>query len=347
MMKTIDCVECGETVPYGRLSCPACGTLLASVTGGRSRVARPDDVPVLDAAPEELASSGVAVATAEREADVPVKPRATARPAADVETQPAPVAVARATKRSPAAPRRVAAAKRRLFDPAPISESPTPWAPLETPEPVLTGRPYQRHVSLEPDPTTWNAPLPSAYRPPTLTLSSATAVGAGASAGMAAAIAQAPSMAAPRTSDLGVPRSMVIDAARLTEIASWFVIVGATMSMLGFLLPWSVTVIGASGIGGYFDSWGMASPTHGFIVLGLLGVLALGILPTPVAAWFKTGVLGIALGSLIIGLVWPYIVGRLGADVGVTVTALGGLALVLGGVAASWATRNAEPNPGV
>jgi hypothetical protein len=343
MMKTIDCVECGETVPYGRLSCPACGTLLASVTGGRSRVVRPDDVmPVPDAAPEELASSGVAVATAEREADIPVEPRV----AAEVEAEPAPVAAAVATRRT-AVPRRATAAKRRLFDPAPIEETPTPWGPLETPEPVLAGRPYQRHVSLEPDPTTWNAALSSAYRPPTLTLSSATAVAGGASAGMAAAIAQPPSMAEPRTSDLGVPRSMVIDAARLTEIAGWFVVVGATMSMLGFLLPWSVTVIGASGIGGYFDSWGMASPTHGFIVLGLLGVLTLGILPTPVAAWLKTGVLGIALGSLIIGLVWPYLVGRLGADVGVTVTALGGLALVTGGVAASWATRNAEATPGV
>ncbi len=31
--KTIDCVDCGESVPYGRLSCPACGALLASVAG--------------------------------------------------------------------------------------------------------------------------------------------------------------------------------------------------------------------------------------------------------------------------------------------------------------------------
>ena len=86
---------------------------------------------------------------------------------------------------------------------------------------------------------------------------------------------------------------------------------------------------------------------HAFVVLGLLAVLALGILSTPVAAWLKTGVLGIALGSLIIGLAWPYLVGRLGADVGVTVTALGGLALVIGGVTASWATRHAEPDPSV
>ena len=32
--RKIRCTDCGETVPIGRLSCPACGTLLASVTGG-------------------------------------------------------------------------------------------------------------------------------------------------------------------------------------------------------------------------------------------------------------------------------------------------------------------------
>ena len=30
--RTIECGECGESVPYGRLSCPACGALLAAVT---------------------------------------------------------------------------------------------------------------------------------------------------------------------------------------------------------------------------------------------------------------------------------------------------------------------------
>ena len=321
-MKTIDCLECGETVPYGRLSCPACGTLLASVTGGRSQAARAPEVqPLPTPAAEELASSSVAVATAEAEP--------AARP------------------RRAAATRRVSAAKRRILEPVPADEPPTPWPPLQAPQPVLAGRPYQRHVSLEQDRTTWDPALASAYRPPSLTLTSATSMGPASAAAMPIAMAQPTSVAESMSPDVASARSMVIDAVRLIEIAGWFVVVGATMSMLGFLLPWSATVIGASGIGGYFDSWGMASPTHGFIALGLLGVLALGILPTPVAAWLKTGVLGNALGSLIIGLVWPYLVGRLGADVGVTVTALGGLALVIGGVAASWATRHAEPNPGV
>ncbi len=124
-------------------------------------------------------------------------------------------------------------------------------------------------------------------------------------------------------------------------------VVGASMSILGFLLPWSVTVIGSRSVGGYFGSWGLASPTHVLVLLGLLAVLALGVLHTPVPDWIRTGVLGLAVGSLLIGLVWPYIVGPLGADVGVLITALGGISLVTGGAVASWATRHVEAEPPV
>ena len=37
--RTVVCPECGAEVPYGRLSCVACGTLLASVAGGTRRAA--------------------------------------------------------------------------------------------------------------------------------------------------------------------------------------------------------------------------------------------------------------------------------------------------------------------
>ena len=344
-MKTIACVDCGEVVPYGRLSCPACGTLLVSVTGGRSRVTRTVDVTPLQTPEPEEDSSGVAVAMAEPE----VESTADLMPATDPEADqwaPAVAVGTVATQAVAAASRLVTLATRRLSDPGPSDEPATPWAHVEAPAPVLTGRPYQRHVSLEPDPTTWDAALAGAYRPPTLTLSSA-AAGAGSSSGTSTsaalrmAVAGSTSVGAERT------RAMVIDGARLIEISGWFVVGGAVLSMVGFLLPWSATVIGASGIGGYFDSWGLANPTHLFIELGLLAVIALGILRTPVAAWLRTGVLGIAFGSLIVGLVWPYLVGRLGADVGVTMTALGGLALIIGGVAASWATRHAESDPSV
>jgi hypothetical protein len=136
-----------------------------------------------------------------------------------------------------------------------------------------------------------------------------------------------------------------LGAARLVEIAGWFAVVGSAMAVLGFLLPWSVVVIGARGVGGYLDDWGMASPTHVLVLLGLLSVLALGVVRTPVPVWFRTGALGLGVGGLLIGLIWPYLIGPLGADIGVLVTALGGLALVTGGIVASWATRHVEADP--
>ena len=43
--RTIDCVECGESVPYGRLSCPNCGALLAAVRRTPPTAERPPAAP--------------------------------------------------------------------------------------------------------------------------------------------------------------------------------------------------------------------------------------------------------------------------------------------------------------
>jgi hypothetical protein len=106
-------------------------------------------------------------------------------------------------------------------------------------------------------------------------------------------------------------------------------------------------VIGSAHTGGYFDTWGLASPTHVIVLAGLLVVLGLGVVRTPVPVWIRTGVLGLAAGGLLVGLAWPYIVGPLGADVGVIIMLVGGIALGLGGVLASWATRHASEEPSV
>ncbi len=166
-----------------------------------------------------------------------------------------------------------------------------------------------------------------------------------------AVAASAPSATYPASGDgatVAEPsRKDVVDVARFAEIANWFVVVGASMSILGFLLPWSVTVIGSRSFGGYFGSWGLASPTHVLVLLGLLAVLALGVLRTPIPEWIRTGILGLGMGGLLIGLVWPYVVGPLGADIGVLITALGGISLVIGGAVSSWATRHVEAHPPV
>jgi hypothetical protein len=76
---------------------------------------------------------------------------------------------------------------------------------------------------------------------------------------------------------------------RFVEIAGWFVVVGSTMALLGFLLPWSRVVIGASTIGGYFDGWGLASPTHLLVFVSLLAVLALALRRGPLSPWISSG----------------------------------------------------------
>ena len=255
-IRTIDCVDCGESVPYGRLSCPACGALVASVAGGDA----PSATVAAYAAPEPAAAADVAL------------------------TVPG-------------------------------------WPPIGAAQTPLAAPPYVTSAS--------------AYRPPAPIAPVTAFVAAAPNSG-----ASAPVPAARDASQAGVS-----DEIRFVEVAGWFVIVGAAMSLLGFLLPWSRVVIGARSVGGYLDTWGLASPTHALVLTAILAVLGLGIVRTPVPAWLRSGVLGLALGSLLIGLTWPYLVGPLGADVGVIVVALGGLALVMGGGVASWATRHAEVEP--
>ncbi|MFL5642032.1 MAG: hypothetical protein ACJ77V_11705 [Chloroflexota bacterium] len=199
----------------------------------------------------------------------------------------------------------------------------------EHPSAILTGRPYRVSGGSESAGTATTV-VPGAYRLSALTLASATAeTGA---AGPAAVV--------------GEQRATgPIDPARLADIAGWFVIVGATMAVLGFLLPWSSIVIGARSAGSYFDSWGLASPTHVVVLAATLLVLGLGIVRTSVPLWLRSGVMPLALGSLLLGLVWPYEVGPLGADVGVLVVGLGGLAMVVGGVLTTAATRHAGVDP--
>lgn len=304
--KTIECVECGEPVPYGRLSCPACGSLLAAVA--RSR--RTADQPRADPPPADP-------------------------PPAD------------------AAARSLAAVPAYLIDPvAPSDIDPeaedwqAPWPPLAASEPALVARPYGRGSSSEPDGPGPAVPPPGAYLPPSLAPLTTTAGGPDRSpivpAVVAGAAVDAGPLAGSRSPSVVTPG---VDAARLAEIAGWFVVVGSAMAILGFLLPWSVAVIGARSSGGYLDTWGLANPNHLLVMVGLLGVLLLGVVETWVPAWFRTGVLGLGIGGLLIGLTWPYVLGPLGADIGVLVTGLGGLAVMIGGGVASWATRHAGADP--
>jgi hypothetical protein len=91
----------------------------------------------------------------------------------------------------------------------------------------------------------------------------------------------------------------------------------------------------------------LASPTHLLVFLVILAVLGLAVVPSRVPAWLAFGVGGLALGGLLIGLSWPYLVGPLGADIGVLMVGLGGAILGIGGVMASWSSRHVEFEPPV
>jgi hypothetical protein len=373
MIKTIGCVECGEAVPYGRLSCPVCGALLASVAGARRRppTIAVEDVPepivaaeseppqVATSAPiEELANeTDVAGASAASGADAvspdePPQAEAAAPPEAP-QAADAPATSETAAFTETQAPLDSPIETGSSFAPddpdVPTEAEPEAevrWAPVALPQPTLKPRPYRRQFVFDRDHDVAPAPPPSAYRPPTIALSAAVAAApTWPSANPAAVVREA---AAPLVASKAATYVReLVDSARFVEIAGWFVIVGATMSVLGLLLPWSRSVIGSSGIGTYFDTWGLASPTHSFVLMGLLAALGLAIVPTKIPAWFRSGVIGLGLGGLLVGLTWPYLFGPLGADVGVTVTVIGGLALLIGGGVASWATRHAEADPPV
>jgi hypothetical protein len=131
-----------------------------------------------------------------------------------------------------------------------------------------------------------------------------------------------------------------IDPSRVAEFIGSVSVAGAALAAVGFLLPWASVVIGSSG-DGYFDRWGLAGPGHFIVVLGILAVLALSIVRNPIPSWIRTGVAGLGVGSLLLGLTWPYLLGPLDAAPGVLIDAIGAIALIGSGLLAIVTDRHA------
>jgi len=121
--------------------------------------------------------------------------------------------------------------------------------------------------------------------------------------------------------------------AKADEFVGWVAIAGSALALVGFLLPWSSSVIGATGVG-YLDRWGFAGPGHLLIAVGLAAILVAAVLRERVPLWLGVGIPGLALGSLLIGLVWPYVLGPLGAELGVATVLLGSVLLAIAGISA-------------
>ena len=191
--KTIDCVECGEKVSYGRLSCPACGALLASVAGGPARPVlewpRPTRMPAI-----RPRRGGRGRSHARRSRSRPTRSRCRSMTAADA------IAPGRRGRRAPCCrsgrgargerptplpkPSRRRSGEHEL-EPAAFSLSPEPTealpaavrTPFDGPEPILIARPYVHRKDVAAATGPGHTP-PSAYRPPVLALSAAAAAGA-------------------------------------------------------------------------------------------------------------------------------------------------------------------------
>jgi hypothetical protein len=347
--QSIVCGSCAAAVPYGRLSCPTCGELLASVAGGRraataARQTEPDVVYEADAAPGATVVDGQLSQEAsgrDLDAELPWTAEVPDAPHDDA------VDVAATEDDGRVALGGDGDGLVDDIDDADDVTSSTAGPSWALAGMSLGGSPtpsYLPRPGLGPSAAPAAFAGPGAYVPPMPVAAPAAAVLPARAWVGHAAIADAPTplpdqpVADPTTvpADQGAERR-----ARFAEFVGWLSVAGAAFAAVGFLLPWGLVMIGASGVG-YFDRWGLAGPGHLLIVLGVLATLVLAFVRNPVPVWIRTGVVGLGLGSLLFGLVWPYLVGPLGSGPGVLIVAVGAAALAVSGILALIADRHAE-----
>jgi hypothetical protein len=123
------------------------------------------------------------------------------------------------------------------------------------------------------------------------------------------------------------------------QLEGWLVALGAGIGVLAFLLPWRSSY--QSGLDGYFDSWGLGIGAHLPVFLLILAVAVLAVLPNRIASWLRTGVGGMVVGGILLGLVWLYLGGT--AEIGAISGAVGGILMVVGGVIAVSPSRRSPP----
>lgn len=447
--RTVVCPECSETLPYGRLSCPACGSLLAAVTGGRARAAPPPVVPPAPIPdPEPLATPA--------EESVAPRPRRRWRAkqndssAEQTETAVAAGAAPGAAGAAPgpirsAAASPVAASRRSALAPSKVGAvtlaarlegAPLPTAstsPAAAPTPPVLGDWVLSETQALGGPSPWrrdgvqrprdedfenevDGPLGAPHagggngngadrRPTRLP------AWAGGEAGSAAAVdwpaapapvasdgakpaspppgAYLPPSGAFTARDSGLPRGQLVHpgSARVStaptpragapvpspavpaaeppsqprpgsaslfadlpfdtpkSLPGWLIAAGSAAAIAGFLLPWSRMIPGQGGFG-YLDTWGLATPSRVLLLLLVVVALAMAILPNRVPGWLRTGVAGLVLGGLLLGIVWPYLLDGASA-IGTLAEAAAALLLVIGGLLVVRPQRHAEDDPAV
>ena len=374
--QSIVCGTCATEVPYGRLSCPSCGELLASVAGSRrSSTAVAGRTPIPDVLYEPpSAPSTSAVVGGQLTFDGPT--HEVQAPAAPVTRDP--------EAELPWAGTTTTGGSSDVFDAtldgvgdrngADRSPSLAPWVPGTSLSgghtPSYMPRPDRRErpapVAPDPDLDHDEPDMPAAtFTPPPVLAAPLTAAPAAAFAGPGAYVPPLPVAAVPaglpapareyaghqgETEGTGAarrPRADLFDAdarARLLDFARWLSVAGSAFAAVGFLLPWGLVVIGSSDQS-YFGRWGIAGPWHIIVVFAVLANLGLALLQNRVPIWVRSGLTGLGLGALLLGLVWPYItVAALGTGPGALIAGIGAAALVVSGLLALVTDRHVEPS---
>jgi hypothetical protein len=360
-IRVISCGACGADVPHGRLSCPACGELLASVSGavrgapaaamGRSGAAStvlaPDDRPLVDALldddPEPILATAAVAGVALPVADEPaLEPESEPEPAGSIDDPQPDVELVLAG--GVPGPEMDPDLDPGLAWPAASATATPDWPDPEAPS--WPDRAVAPALAAA-------APAPGAYLPPTAVPPPAppAIVGTAAVAAMPAGpAAPARAWAGPAVEGGAGTGEADQDAAAaragLDEAIGWVAVGACTISLLGFLIPWARTVIGSAGAS-YLDQWGLAGPGHLVIVLALGLILAGAIVPNRIPAWIRLGVPGLVVGAILIGLVWPYVLGPLDALPGAFLSLAGAVTLVVASIAAIVVDRHATRRPAV
>jgi hypothetical protein len=374
--QSIVCGTCAASVPYGRLSCPNCGELLASVAGARrggARSAASKGVAASKsagskrgaAAPEVLYDVAAAPSTALVEgplaADDAAREPETAWPAA-ANLDDAPLELghygngveddedleglirddddAVEVEPTTTAGHAWAVAGASLTGPTTPAYMPRPTysrTPAEAVAAEAAAPPAPAPAMLEDPPGAYVPPLP------VVSIPAGPAVPARAWAGQGNGTHPDADHASSSTKAAG---DRLMDASRLAEFVGSVSVAGSALAAVGFLLPWASVMIGSDGVG-YFDRWGLAGPAHILVVLAILGILVLAVVRNPIPTWIRTGLAGLGVGALLLGLTWPYLLGPLDAAPGVLIAAIGAIALIGSGLLALVTDRHAEADRAV
>ena len=116
----------------------------------------------------------------------------------------------------------------------------------------------------------------------------------------------------------------------------------AAIAALGFVLPWRSSPFGGDLIDGYISHWGLAGPGNWLVVGLLLGLASLGLTRGRLSR-LPVGLPGVALATLLVGLLWPSLFSAGAKPVGIWVVLAGAILLATAGVLAARRHEVSEP----